>query len=119
MVKLIWVKPGSDDGRVALFEQHRDHPGGEAFVAGPPVQVAVTPLVERKLASGELAKVDAPLPGQATESPVRKTKAEIEDELRAAGNSFAALEDRPGVAIKAQAPAVVAQVPATKPTAKK
>lgn len=55
--QLIWVQSGRGDGRVALYEQHPDHPGGEAFVAQTPVQVARTPAVERKLAAGDLAEV--------------------------------------------------------------
>lgn len=85
--RLIWVKPGRDDGRVALFEQHKDHPGGEVFVAGPPVQVARTLLVERKLTNGDLVECDAPTPPE-PERPTRKTKAEIAAEIkRARGES--------------------------------
>lgn len=85
MAQLVWVQPGRDDGRVALYEQHRDHPDGEAWVAttGQPVQVARTPLVERKLAAGDLVEVAAPKPaGKAT--PPRKSKAEIDAEIAAA-----------------------------------
>jgi hypothetical protein len=92
MAELIWVKPGRGDGRVALFEQHKAHPGGEVFVAGPPVQVAVTPMVERKLKSGDLVKCDAPTPPE-SERPVRKTKAEIAEEIaRARGESGGEVE---------------------------
>lgn len=81
MTKLIWVQPGKDDGRVALFENHPDHPGGEAFVAGPPVEVALTTLVEKKLASGVLVQVSAPKPKQEN---VHKTKAEVDAMLHPA-----------------------------------
>lgn len=76
MTKLIWVQPGKSDGRVALFESHPDHPGGEAFVAGPPVQVALTAMVDRKLAFGELIEVDAPKPE--SKENIHKTKAEVD-----------------------------------------
>lgn len=91
MAKLIWVQPGKDDGRVALFETHADHPNGEAWVAvtGQAVQVALTPMVERKLKSGDLVEVDASK-AISKEAPKRKTKAEIEAELAAAGNPAAA-----------------------------
>jgi hypothetical protein len=82
MTKLIWVKPGRDDGRVALFERDSRHPGGEAFVAGPPVQVAVTTLVERKLNTGELVETTEPKP--VVEENIHKTKAEVEEEIRRA-----------------------------------
>ena len=93
MAELIWVKPGNDDGRVALFETHKDHPDGEVFVAGPPVAVALTPLVERKLKSGELVEVKAPTAIKAP--PPRKTKAEIEAEIRAAGGKPSADKSAP------------------------
>ena len=87
MSELILVQPGRDDDRVALHEQHKDHPGGEAWVAnqGQTVQVARTPLVERKLISGELVEVAAPK-AEAKSPPPRKTKAEVEAEIAAAGN---------------------------------
>lgn len=88
MPELIWVQPGKEDGRVALFEQNVAHPGGEAWVAraGVAVQVARTLLVERKLARGELVEVAAPAPQAKPEivKPPRKTKAEIEAEIAAA-----------------------------------
>jgi hypothetical protein len=89
MANLIWVQPGRDDGRVALYEAHRDHPNGEAWVAGSPgdlgvpVQVALTPAVERKLASGGLVEVEKPAPKEA-EKPVHKTKAEVDALVKAA-----------------------------------
>jgi hypothetical protein len=89
MAELIWVQPGRDDGRVALYEAHRDHPNGEAWVAGSPgdlgvpVQVALTPAVERKLASGDLVEVDAPAP-PVKAKPKRKTKAEVDALVKAA-----------------------------------
>ena len=58
--ELIWVKSAKDDGRVALFEKDKLHPDGEAFVCDKPVQVAMTPLVERMLTKGYLVQVDGP-----------------------------------------------------------
>jgi len=67
MAELIWVKPGHDDGRVAFVETHADQPGGDVFVAGPPVQVAKTAKVERALAAGDIVECDAP---KAAKAPV-------------------------------------------------
>jgi hypothetical protein len=83
MTELLWVKPGRDDGRVALFEAHPAHPGGEAFVAGPPVQVALTPMVERKLLAGDLVKCDAPTP--VVEPVEHLTREEVQDKIEAMG----------------------------------
>lgn len=60
MTELINVQPGRGDGRVALYEVHPDHPDGEAWVAsaGQTVQVARTPLVARKLQSGDLVEIN-------------------------------------------------------------
>lgn len=60
MAELIWVKSNLSDGRVALWERAEAHPTGEAFVAQTPVQVALTPAVERGLADGRLVECDAP-----------------------------------------------------------
>lgn len=81
MTNLIWVQPGKDDGRVALFEQHPDHPDGEVFVAGPSVQVALTAMVQRKLASGELKEVSAP--EKKKEEVRHKSAAEVQAEIDA------------------------------------
>lgn len=48
----------TDPHRVGLWEQHPEHPGGEAFVTGTqPVEVAETPAVQKALAEGRLRKV--------------------------------------------------------------
>lgn len=41
-------------GFVAFWERHPDHPGGEAFVANRPVEVAETPAVKAALVNGRL-----------------------------------------------------------------
>jgi hypothetical protein len=82
MTKLIWVQSGKNDGRVALFEQDERHPNGEAFVAETPVQVAITLLVERKLVSGELVKVDEPK--KVEEKPIHKSREEVQAEIERA-----------------------------------
>lgn len=57
MAKLITVHGLGD--RVALWERHPSHPGGEAFVAGSkPVQVAATPQVSRLIRAGVLVEVE-------------------------------------------------------------
>lgn len=87
MADLVEVLPGRDDGRVALFETHRDHPDGEAWVAnrGQAVWVARTPLVQRKLASGELVEVTAQVSPAEEHWPPAKPSAPWEgyDSLRA------------------------------------
>lgn len=83
MVELLWVRPGRDDGRVALWEVSPLHPGGEAFVASVPVQVALTPAVERRLDSGDLVLCAPPEP--VDDRPKRKTKAEVNAMITAAG----------------------------------
>lgn len=94
MLDLIWVQPGLSDGRVALLERHPQHPTGEAFVTGPPVQVALTPAVERRLASGVLVQVDAPKP-PVEEPPKHKTREEIQREIEALGGKAVGNEDAP------------------------
>jgi len=61
--RLITVRAARQDGRVALWERHPDHPEGEIFVAsgGGPVRAARTPLVLRALADGALRE-QAPAP---------------------------------------------------------
>lgn len=87
----IWVQPGRDDGRIALYEVHSDHPGGEAWVAEPgeTVLVAMTPMVERKLQSGELVEVSAPA---LAEKPAvkRLSKAEVAAQIAEAQATQAA-----------------------------
>ncbi len=63
MADLITVRSGHNDKRVALWERHPSHPGGEVFIAGPKdVRVAHTPEVQKRLAHGGLVRVDAPDP---------------------------------------------------------
>src|SRR5947209_6049094 len=61
-VKMIRVKSGLSDNRVALYEKNDAHPGGECFVAGPTVaEVAETPEVLYRLGTGQLVKTDDPV----------------------------------------------------------
>lgn len=61
MSKSLLVRASNPSGRVALFEQHPDHPGGQALVAGSAtVEVAETPGVMRALADGRLTRVEKP-----------------------------------------------------------
>lgn len=58
---MITVKSGLPDNRVALWERHPDHPGGEIFITGPgEYQVAETAAVKARLKSGELIEVKPP-----------------------------------------------------------
>lgn len=60
----------AESRRVALWERHREHPGGEVFLAGPgEFEVASTPAVESRLRDGFLVLVEpaiAPPPEKAT-----------------------------------------------------
>lgn len=85
MSDLIWVLPGEANAtRVALFERHPDHPGGEIFVAGSeqnpdavkPVQVARTSGVEQALQRGSLQLVDPPKPARKKRSTAKKKEPE-------------------------------------------
>jgi len=59
MSNIITVMAASVNGKVALWDVHPDHPGGEIFVSGDgrSVQVALTPAVQGKLNTGDLIKV--------------------------------------------------------------
>jgi len=58
---MIRVKSGLPDNRVALWERHPDHPGGEVFIAGlGEYDVAPTPAVQARLKSGALAEIEKP-----------------------------------------------------------
>lgn len=106
MAELIWVKPGRDDGRVAFVETHADHPGGDVFVAGPPVQVAKTAKVERALAKGDIVEceapeaiTDAPKP-KVVEGVIHKTREEVQEEIAkmtGKGKAPPAAKGKPGV----------------------
>ena len=55
--------PDGED-RVAFFETHPDHPGGDAFVApGPARQVALTPAVRSAEREGRIRAVPGPPKG--------------------------------------------------------
>jgi len=66
--RLIWVVPARQDGRVAFYEEHPDHPEGKAWVADDdasdkpvaPVQIARTAGVNRALGEGRITIVDSP-----------------------------------------------------------
>lgn len=61
----MFVKSANDEGRVALWERHHDHPGGEVFVKGDQVfEVAETPAVRRALRRGYIVQVDAETPAK-------------------------------------------------------
>jgi hypothetical protein len=56
--EFITVRSARSDNRTAFFEQHKRHPGGEAFVAGSePVKVAKTPEVLRALNDRRIVEV--------------------------------------------------------------
>lgn len=59
MANLMTVAATRDDGRVALWEKHPDHPDGEVYVADGTggCEVARTPAVLRALAEGRLIEV--------------------------------------------------------------
>lgn len=52
------VRSNLPDNRVALWERHPAHPGGEVFIAGEGEHdVAATPAVQTRLKSGVLVEV--------------------------------------------------------------
>ena len=62
------VKSNLPNDRVALWERHPDHPGGEVFIAGEGEhQVGKTPQVKTLLARGVLIEVKS-LPKRSTSS---------------------------------------------------
>jgi len=68
MTDFIKVKATNTDSKVALWEKHPDHPGGEVFVSGngDVVEVATTVVVRAAIKSGALVEVQ---PEKATEAP--------------------------------------------------
>lgn len=53
------VKSGLEAGRVALWERHPAHPGGEVFIADDQVrETGDTPAVRAALAEGRLIEVE-------------------------------------------------------------
>jgi hypothetical protein len=74
-IKVKAAKP--ETGEVALWEVHKDHPGGEVFVAGDKVvEVAETPEALKKLAAGVIVKADDGEPNQRPASPPADNAAE-------------------------------------------
>lgn len=69
-IAVVTVRAAVVTDRVALWERHPAHPGGEAFIAGDGVAVAVaaTPTVVALLAAGVLARADVQTP-DATPEP--------------------------------------------------
>ena len=64
MADQMWVLSNRKDNRVVLWDRDREHPGGEAFVAGStPAHVAKTGEVERLLREGLLIEVPEPKDG--------------------------------------------------------
>lgn len=72
MAKLITVKSAlKDTSRVALWERHADHPGGEIFVADDKEhQVAETPAVVLAIKEDKLVKVS----GEFAAAPKQENK---------------------------------------------
>lgn len=59
---MILVKAANPE-RVALWERHPDHPGGEIFISGETaVSVAETQAVQARLKSGVLVLCEEPEP---------------------------------------------------------
>ncbi len=61
MAELIRVMPAKQDDRVALWEVHPGHPGGEIFITGngKSYQVALTPMVRSRLNDGKLIRMQS------------------------------------------------------------
>lgn len=61
MAELIKVMPAKQDDRVALWEVHPDHPGGEIFIKGDgrSYRVALTPMVQSRLNDGKLIRMQS------------------------------------------------------------
>lgn len=63
----IRVKSVLTDGRVALWDRHPEHPGGEVFIADGEVhEVARTPAVEQRIRDGSLVVVPDVTAGEGT-----------------------------------------------------
>lgn len=94
----IFVKAHPDMGdRVALWERHPDHEGGEVFIAGqdqPPVEVPMTPGVMEALAPqgarGELPGKLIRLEGPALEAAREHARLAEERKVRARAAALAA-----------------------------
>lgn len=72
MPAIIHVQATQHDRRVALNEEHPEHPGGAAWVCGDGriSAVALTPVVAAALARGAIHQVEAPVADPA--EPARK-----------------------------------------------
>lgn len=57
---LIKVKGAGTDGKVVLWEKHKDHPNGEAFVCNDGIEyiVSETKEVKLKIADGSILRVN-------------------------------------------------------------
>lgn len=72
---MITVKSGLPTNRVALWERHPDHPGGEVFIADEKeYQVAETAAVKARLKSGDLIEVKPDLPPEPAIKPQRRAR---------------------------------------------
>jgi hypothetical protein len=72
---MITVKSNLPGNRVALWERHPDHPGGEVFVAGPgEFEVAETAAVKKRLNDGWLVEVKLPPKEPAEAEPAAAAK---------------------------------------------
>lgn len=81
-------------GRVALWERHPDHPGGEVFLAGAGVfEVAATPAVEARLRKGVLVAVEEAAVAPPAKRAEPEPKSEPEPEPVASSD-----EEEPGAA---------------------
>lgn len=89
MANMIWVEagPSLDDGKVAFWERHPDHPDGEVFIkAGDPkspFEIADTPDVRSAIQEGRLALAQKPEAADDDEvrpSQANRRRAASEDE---------------------------------------
>lgn len=81
---MITVTSGNP-GKVGLWERHPDHPGGEAFVASRPVEVAETPAVQAALKDGRLVEVKAAVKPEPAPEPEPKPSAKRTRSKKASG----------------------------------
>lgn len=89
----------AESRRVVLWERHRDHPGGEVFLAGPgEFEVASTPAVESRLRDGVLVLVEpaiAPPSEKTTRAAAPATDKEEEPATSEDDNEKPATTSRP------------------------
>lgn len=80
-IKMLFVKSGREDNRVALWERDPRHPDGEVFITGDqPVKVARTSAVAARLNSGSLVEVSVPKPDSGSKRAKSAAKTSEEDE---------------------------------------